>query len=296
MHRIVSFTLLLIFFSFTVKAQDSLSVEIEAESIEELADSVSAEMDVNDTTEERIDPSTLAVKYPMDSAQFQALLDEGKLKEEAEPLKMVDYAMKIVDKETNAPIRATVELFTLTDQDKGYKGIGYTDDDGIFQLNLAANYDYKLTISARGFMPETKTFSLKADSEDYREEVRKRYKLTRLDIGSSINLENIQFEQGSSELTKDSYSQLNQLVSLLESNPGMEIELEGHTDRTASPAASLRLSEERVESVKEYIVNKGIKDKRIKGVGYGDSKPIYKGPDKELQKLNRRVDFRIIKM
>jgi OmpA-OmpF porin, OOP family len=76
----------------------------------------------------------------------------------------------------------------------------------------------------------------------------------------------------------------------------MEIELEGHTDIIGDHDLNLQLSKDRVWNVRKYLVNKGINVDRIKAVGYGDTKPIItKGTD-EQRKINRRVEFVVLKM
>ena len=75
----------------------------------------------------------------------------------------------------------------------------------------------------------------------------------------------------------------------------MVIKLGGHTDNTASLDASVRLSLKRVNEVRYYLIQKGIKLNRIKVQGYGSSRPLVGGTDPESQKKNRRVDCEILR-
>ncbi|HRI78962.1 MAG TPA: OmpA family protein, partial [Cyclobacteriaceae bacterium] len=78
-------------------------------------------------------------------------------------------------------------------------------------------------------------------------------------------------------------------------NPKVEILLTGHTDNRGDKDHNLRLSQRRVERVKGYLVSKGINAKRIAGKGFGGSKPIASNDTEETRRLNRRVEFTIVK-
>ena len=78
-------------------------------------------------------------------------------------------------------------------------------------------------------------------------------------------------------------------------NPKVEIELAGHTDNRGLHAHNVKLSRARVEKVKEYLISKGIEAKRIEGKGYGGIKPIAENDAEDTRKLNRRVEFTIVK-
>jgi outer membrane protein OmpA-like peptidoglycan-associated protein len=88
---------------------------------------------------------------------------------------------------------------------------------------------------------------------------------------------------------------LDLVVALLKSNPKVKIELSGHTDNRGIPGQNLKLSQARVEKVKDYLVSKGISKNRITGKGYGGAKPIASNDTEETRLLNRRVEFTILK-
>ena len=100
---------------------------------------------------------------------------------------------------------------------------------------------------------------------------------------------------GTTKLLEESYSGLNVVVGFLNDNPKIEIELNGHTDNRGDSKKNLVLSQQRVDVIKKYLVSKGINAKRIKGKGYGDSRPIATNDSEESRKLNRRVEFVILK-
>ena len=82
---------------------------------------------------------------------------------------------------------------------------------------------------------------------------------------------------------------------MLKENPTMEIELEGHTDNQGDADLNQKLSEDRVLAVKDYLVNKGIDKSRIMGRGWGGEKPIASNDSELTRRLNRRVEFKILR-
>ena len=85
------------------------------------------------------------------------------------------------------------------------------------------------------------------------------------------------------------------MVSLLQEYPEMEIALAGHTDNQGSAKLNLELSQDRVETVVLYLVGKGVARNRLTGKGFGGTKPIASNRSETTRKLNRRVEFTILK-
>ena len=74
----------------------------------------------------------------------------------------------------------------------------------------------------------------------------------------------------------------------------MVVQLEGHTDYQGDPKDNIKLSQERVESVKRYITSKGIAKSRIKTKAFGGTMPLSRDNTPEAHRLNRRVELRIL--
>jgi OOP family OmpA-OmpF porin len=123
----------------------------------------------------------------------------------------------------------------------------------------------------------------------------KEIRLTPINVGETVKLDNVHFKQGAAELLPESYPVLDKLIKMMNDNPSMEIELSGHTDNVGDPKLNVKLSEERVALIKKYLVSKGIHENRIQGKGYGGSQPIASNAKEETRKLNRRVDFKVTK-
>jgi OOP family OmpA-OmpF porin len=73
------------------------------------------------------------------------------------------------------------------------------------------------------------------------------------------------------------------------------VQVEGHTDSTGSAKINKKLSRERAESVRAYLVKKGVEDKRLVALGFGPERPIADNATPEGQEANRRVEFNIVK-
>lgn len=121
------------------------------------------------------------------------------------------------------------------------------------------------------------------------------FNLRPVEVGTTVNLKSVLFAQGKTDILPESYPELDLVVSFLKENPTVRIELMGHTDGRGVPADNVRLSQKRVDKVKEYLVSKGVEAKRISGKGYGGSRPIASNDTEESRRLNRRVEFVIKK-
>lgn len=112
--------------------------------------------------------------------------------------------------------------------------------------------------------------------------------------GNYVVLENIEFEFNKAILLPRSFDQLDILFKYLNKNPNIHIEVAGHTDNLGNDEYNQKLSEERAESVVDYLVIKGISKERFISVGYGSSRPIVDNSNDENRQKNRRVEFKII--
>ena len=102
----------------------------------------------------------------------------------------------------------------------------------------------------------------------------------------------IQFETGSSVITKSSYTILNRVYSyMIRSGAGNSFNIGGHTDNVGNADANMRLSDARAKAVFNYLVSKGIRANRLTYKGYGDTTPIETNSTTQGRAKNRRVEF-----
>ena len=112
---------------------------------------------------------------------------------------------------------------------------------------------------------------------------------------SKMLLMGVNFEFNSSRLTQESYPVLYNVLQKLKKFPELKIEIDGHCDSIGTVEVNQRISLERANVVKDYMVERGIEESRIKTVGYGFTRPIADNSTPEGRAMNRRREFRIVK-
>lgn len=103
-------------------------------------------------------------------------------------------------------------------------------------------------------------------------------------------IKDLQFETGKSTIRSSSYASLDRVAAILV-NKNFSLKLAGHTDNVGSDASNMKLSKDRAESVKDYLVSKGANPSRIEATGYGETQPITSNKTAEGRQKNRRVEF-----
>ncbi len=205
---------------------------------------------------------------------------------------LVTYVAGIIsDKLSYKKLEARLELIDL-ETGKTVTECMSNKGGGDFLLCLPAGKDYALNVSKEGYLFHSENFSLKNFSgyEPYRLDVQ----LQKLRPGATIVLNNVFFETSKWELKPESMIELDRLVLLLKNNPEKKIEIGGHTDNVGSDEANLTLSNNRAQSVVDYLVKKGIAVNRLTAKGYGETVPIATNDTEMGRSKNRRTEFRVI--
>lgn len=102
------------------------------------------------------------------------------------------------------------------------------------------------------------------------------------------------FTFNSSELDEEAREYLDEVVIALRDNPEMNLELTGHTDNVGSAKFNLKLSIQRAETIREYLISQGIEEERVTAEGKGLAEPLNENKTEEEKALNRRVEMRIV--
>jgi outer membrane protein OmpA-like peptidoglycan-associated protein len=105
---------------------------------------------------------------------------------------------------------------------------------------------------------------------------------------------NIYFSLNKSDITKDSEFEVNKMAKLLKKSSTMKIEIQGHTDKVGGDEHNLQLSYERANSVRDFLISKGINRKRIKIKGFGSRKPVASNKTEAGKAKNRRTEFLVL--
>ena len=209
----------------------------------------------------------------------------------AKPEPVVIIYGKVLNKNTKAPLGADITYHDIN-EDKEVGIARSNPSDGSYKIILPYGKLF-------GFLAEKQDFLSESDNIDLTEikefiQIERNLYLTPIEIGKSITLNNVFFEKSKALLLPGSKKELERLVKILKDNPTIDIELSGHTDNVGNPDVNLRLSQNRVTAIKEYLISKGISGKRISGKGYGSTKPVTSNATEDTRKLNRRVEFKIV--
>ncbi len=108
-------------------------------------------------------------------------------------------------------------------------------------------------------------------------------------------LEGLYFDTDEADIKAMGYAVLDEVVTVLRKNPGLRVEIQGHTDSTASEAYNQQLSERRANAVRDFLIEQGIDAGRLTAKGYGESKPAVPNTSAENMAKNRRVELNPIR-
>jgi len=185
-----------------------------------------------------------------------------------------------------------------------YKSLPYGNKIGTLTNNnysfpMFDNEKYSIVVEAPGFI--TAKYMLDPGEANARKLI-KDIELTagagtgekRHEVGQVMRLDNLIFQLGKSKIDEESYSELDLVVSMMKENSSMIIQLEGHTDYEGDPKGNMKLSQARVDAVKNYITSKGISKNRVKTKAFGGTAPLSRDNTPEAHRLNRRVELRVL--
>lgn len=190
------------------------------------------------------------------------------------------FKIIVRDKETNEPIIANITI----EGNKSLAGM-YMGSDFLF--NVERNSTVTIKCNAEGYF--LNDLEEEASSFDDQEIV---LELERISAGKSMQLEEIEFVPGTSNVTKASEPKLRRLKDFLALNASLDVEIQGHVFALGDNShAAQRVSEARAKRVMKYLIENGIDKKRLTAVGYGNTRPIYEKPQFFYEEqANRRVE------
>jgi outer membrane protein OmpA-like peptidoglycan-associated protein len=199
---------------------------------------------------------------------------------------------KVLNSKTNLPVEAMISYEILPDgKDAGLARSN--PSTGEYKIILPYGKTYGYRAEAKGYISVNEHFDL-TDPKQY-QEITNDLLLIPIEAGQTIKLNNVFFVQSKAEMFPSSYLELDRLIKIMKDNPTMEIQLQGYTDNQGDPKKNIDLSQQRVDAVKNYMISRGISVKRIQGKGFGGANPIADNSKEETRKLNRRVEFVIVK-
>jgi len=208
------------------------------------------------------------------------------------PLTVTYMKGKVYDERNKQPLKAE---FQLVDLETGEMIFNANSDSvsGEFLVSIPVNRNYMLNVSRRAYLFFSENFTLK-NIFDAERPLLKDVPLQPIIAGSSIILKNVFFETDSYALRNESRIELNKVVGLLKANPGIRIEIGGHTDNTGSADYNQVLSENRAKAVADYLKVSEIDTFRIQSKGYGFNVPVSGNDTPQGRAQNRRTEMKII--
>lgn len=120
--------------------------------------------------------------------------------------------------------------------------------------------------------------------------MRARIKADRIEIDEKVH-----FATGKAEILPESFGLLDDVAEVMNDNVAVTCEVAGHTDNVGKVSFNKKLSQDRAEAVRAYLLNKGIAVERLIAMGYGPDEPIADNASDEGREQNRRVEFRVQK-
>jgi hypothetical protein len=206
---------------------------------------------------------------------------------EAHPLAITKVQGVLTDSVSNKPLSGIVSIIDL---DNGIEvSSKYLRPDGSFEFDLIDNSRYMLMIQGPDFFTLEREISLQQDTSIT-------LMTTLIDYSIPMVFENIEFDPNQSTIKENMKPILDDVALFLIDHPTFRLEISGHTDSAGDKEFNLILSRDRAEAIRQYIERRvNMAQGRIDAYGYGSSKPIKEEKTAEDRKINRRVEFRLIK-
>jgi len=214
------------------------------------------------------------------------------LPEDVRPEKLTYVKGKTYDAKTKEAVSAKFELIDLETQQSVTES--YSDKAGQFFVPLTGNKNYIVNVSKDGYLFYSDNFSLKGKEADFNKPYLLDIPLQPIDTGSTVELKNVFFDVDKWELKPESKAELDKLIFFLNKNPGVKIELGGHTDNSGKKEWNKTLSTNRAKSVYDYVMTNGkIPATRLSFKGYAETKPKVANDTPENKAKNRRTEFKV---
>ncbi|MHA6249150.1 OmpA family protein [Pontibacter sp. CAU 1760] len=206
---------------------------------------------------------------------------------EAHPLAVTKVEGILTDSVTHKPLAGVISII---DMDNGIEiSSKYIRPDGSFEFDLIDNTRYMILIQSPDFFTIERELSLQQDTTF-------QVMTTVIDYSIPMVFQNIEFDQNSATIKDEMKSILDDVALFMIDHPSYRLEIAGHTDGFGDPAFNLSLSQDRADAIKRYIGQKvNLLDDRIDAIGYGSQKPLREEKTQEDRRMNRRVEFTIIK-
>jgi len=237
-------------------------------------------------TIDSLDPGVYTFEVTADgyeTAKKTAIVSDGATTQvnfELEP-SLVTLSGTVHDRETDTGLSAI-----LTFLEPQMPDVTTDASTGIYEIELKPG-TYRIEVSSEGYLPQTASIIVGDDGEVKDFDLIKK--------GMKITFRGVNFETGKSIILTESYPILDEAAQILKDNPGIRVEIGGHTDSRGSDSNNLNLSQDRAAAVRLYLIkNHEIESNRLIAKGYGETQPVAPNDTEENMYKNRRVEFTIL--
>jgi outer membrane protein OmpA-like peptidoglycan-associated protein len=192
---------------------------------------------------------------------------------------------------TGEPMDAVVEISPrgIIGRDTTIGTIG-----GRFEFRVKSLNDFSITAEKKGFIGHVERLNIRSQTHKNAYEVE--ILLDPQEQGGTITLDPIFFKQSLAEIKPESTVQLERLRDVLNKYPNIYVRIEGHTDSNGKQASLDKLSRDRAQAIRAYLIRNGIDAVRVAAIGRGDRKPIASNETQEGREANRRVEVVITRI
>lgn len=164
-----------------------------------------------------------------------------------------------------------------------------SDKDGKFQITLPNGSEYEIKIKAFDQNMNYTAVQIAEADYDMEFDIEIKYELPK-----TYTLKDVLFDTNSDKLKSSSFQSLDELAEFMLNKSTLKIELAGHTDSEGEADFNMELSQKRAETVRNYLIKKGVPSNRLTAVGYGETQPIATNATEEGKSQNRRTEVRIL--
>jgi outer membrane protein OmpA-like peptidoglycan-associated protein len=213
-----------------------------------------------------------------------------KIPEKAKPLTLIQLTGQVINQKTKELMAARI-VIKAKGNPSDTLSIDYDPYVGDYSFMWPAKKAFTVQIKKAGYFSKVEHFDFTSEKNFLL--VNRNFFLQTVEKNKAYALANISFDQGKADLKPGFEAELEKVMAILSDNSQYTLLLEGHTDNQGDWNDNLKLSLERVENVKAYLVSKGVDANRIETKGWGGSRPLANNFVEETRKNNRRVEFTI---
>jgi outer membrane protein OmpA-like peptidoglycan-associated protein len=163
--------------------------------------------------------------------------------------------------------------------------------DGRFSFTASSGSDFRVEAFKAGFIGHAEVVSLSENF--YRREYDITLYLDPIEVEGKITLKPVYFVRSKDFILPQSYGELDHLVGILKDHLELSIAIEGHTDSQGTRSSLQKLSEERAQAVRKYLIEHEVAAERIVARGFGADRPVNDNSTESLRAKNRRVEVKI---